>query len=476
MKVLSESRYDPRVAAVRVSGYPQRADSQGDLTPAVLRVAEQLGWSDEDRGPLGNVIANSARVLIKPNFVLHRNQGGWGTDSLVTHSSLVRAVTEAALRARPAEVRVGDAPLQSCDFGELLRREGLDRWSDELMSRNSRFKGIRDFRRTTCTMQNGVRMANEDLQPEDRFVLFDLGRDSLLEPISHIRGAFRVTRYDPRLMANTHAPGRHQYLVAREVLEADVIVNLPKLKTHKKAGVTCALKNLIGINGNKEFLPHHRIGGDGNGGDCYPGSNPVKKAIEYSLDRQNMAVSFGAAKLWNELAVNLDRVARLTGDRFGTEGSWSGNDTIWRTCLDLNRILLYGKLDGTLDQYPQRQAIHIVDAVIAGQGDGPVSPKPLPLGLIFAGQNPAAVDWVGALLLGYEPERIPLVREAFRAFAFPISSFTSAEVFLSGFLGSGLVDEVSGDWPWRASISYPAGWANAARPAPTPSLSERREA
>jgi uncharacterized protein (DUF362 family) len=60
-------------------------------------------------------------------------------------------------------------------------------------------------------------------------------------------------------MAKTHHPGVHQYLVAKEVIEADIIINLPKLKTHRKAGVTCALKNLIGINGNKEYLPHHRV-------------------------------------------------------------------------------------------------------------------------------------------------------------------------------------------------------------------------
>ena len=55
--------------------------------------------------------------------------------------------------------------------------------------------------------------------------------------------------------------GRHRYLVARELIEADVVFNVPKLKTHKKAGVTGALKNLVGINGHKAYLPHHRKGG-----------------------------------------------------------------------------------------------------------------------------------------------------------------------------------------------------------------------
>ena len=134
------------------------------------------------------------------------------------------------------------------------------------MRSDARFKGIRDFRRTTCVFVDGVRVSTEGLQSEDRFVLFDLGRDSLLEPITDARDSFRVTCYDPRLLAKTHAPGRHRYLVARDIIDADVVINLPKLKTHKKAGITCALKNLIGINGNKEYLPHHRIGGSTSGG------------------------------------------------------------------------------------------------------------------------------------------------------------------------------------------------------------------
>ena len=192
---------------------------------------------------------------------MHENQGAGGIEPLVTHPSLVRAATEAALRAGASQVMVGDAPVQGCDFDSLLSATGLDLWAASLMKSEPRFKGVHDFRRTTCVFVNGVRVASENLQGEDGFVLFDLGSESLLEPITDDRASFRVTCYDPRLMAKTHAPGRHQYLVARDVMEADVIINLPKLKTHKKAGVTCALKNLIGINGNKEYLPHHRTGG-----------------------------------------------------------------------------------------------------------------------------------------------------------------------------------------------------------------------
>ena len=45
----------------------------------------------------------------------------------------------------------------------------------QLQLQDSRFKGIRDFRRTVATFVDGVRIAEENVQPEDRFVLFDLG-------------------------------------------------------------------------------------------------------------------------------------------------------------------------------------------------------------------------------------------------------------------------------------------------------------
>src|ERR1700729_751539 len=196
------------------------------VSQALSRLADSLGWSDE-RGPFGGVIPQGARVLIKPNMVLHQNEdpryrGADGIDCLVTHASLIRAAAEAALLTGASEVLVGDAPIQGCDFEALVKGTGLDMWAHELRAREPRFKGVRDFRRTTCVIVHGVRVAAENLQSEDHFTLFDLGRESLLEPISGDDHRFRVAWYDHRLMAKTHHPGKHQYLVAREVVDADV--------------------------------------------------------------------------------------------------------------------------------------------------------------------------------------------------------------------------------------------------------------
>ena len=441
-------KFDPRVAIIGLEDYA------GDrVENAVDRAAQTLGWSGDARGPFSSVITPGARVLIKPNWVLHENQGPWGIEPLVTHASFIKAATHAALRAGAAQVVIGDAPLQGCDFEQLIAVTGLAQWAHDLMNREPRFKGLRDFRRTTCVFVDGVRIASENQAPEDEFVLFDLGRESLLEPITDESDSFRVTCYDPRLLARTHARGRHQYLVARPIIEAEVVINLPKLKTHKKAGVTCALKNLIGINGNKEYLPHHRIGGSSTGGDCYPGGSPIKLALEHTLDRKNKTTSMAAGRLWQTVATQLERAAHLMGDRVGVEGSWHGNDTIWRTCLDLNRILLYGRSDASVAESPQRRVIHIVDSVVAGQGDGPLAPEPLPLAVLLAGENAAAVDWVSAQLLGYDPQRIPIAREAFGAFRWPIATFAHQAVEMVG-------DELPSRH-FGTDVNYPIAWREA---------------
>ena len=109
----------------------------------------------------------------------------------------------------------------------------------------------------------------------------------------------------------------------------------------------------------------------------------------------------------------------------------------------------------------QRRVIHITDAIVAGQGNGPLSPESLPMGLIFAGGNAAAVDWVGAHLLGYPPENIPIVRESLGTFRWPLTSFTRSEIQLLGDLGEGVADEV---FEHRATkpINHPAGWRDVA--------------
>jgi hypothetical protein len=113
----------------------------------------------------------------------------------------------------------------------------------------------------------------------------------------------------------------------------------------------------------------------------------------------------------------------LIGADRNYEGSWHGNDTVWRMCLDLQHVLHYGRSDGTFADHQQRIVITLTDAIIAGEGDGPLSPTPAGLGLMTLGTSTAAVDWVHALLMGLVPSRVPLTREAFAPASRPLVAF-----------------------------------------------------
>ena len=364
--------------------------------------------------PLGDLVKPGGKIVVKPNLVLHRNEGPGGMDCMITHPAVLRAVLDYVFLAKPAQVVLGDAPLQGCDFERLLDFGDLRAVIGHFQGRGLPLE-VRDFRRTVMRSEGDLKQVAEDLRPESEYVRVDLGADSLLEPISKDWKKFRVTVYDPRKMRAHHRPGRHRFLIAREILEADLVVNAPKLKAHKKAGITCCLKNLIGINGNKEYLPHHRKGGadGGRGGDNYARGHWQMTGAENVLDFANRLRGFPRIYRFCERAAWWLMVrASRTDASVQLEGSWHGNDTIWRTCLDLNRALLYAGADGQMRETPQREEISIVDAVVAGQGEGPLAPEPLATGAVFAVRNPAVGDFLGARLLGFAAAKIPLLRHA----------------------------------------------------------------
>ena len=82
-------------------------------------------------------------------------------------------------------------------------------------------------------------------------------------------------------------------------------------------------------------------------------------------------------------------------------GGWYGNDTIWRSVLDLNKILLYADREGVMRSKRQRKFFSVVDGIIGGEGDGPVLAMPKVSGVLLAGFNPMAVDICATRLMGF---------------------------------------------------------------------------
>lgn len=443
-------------------------------TVAVARASYDVGQLEEllsrlllgTLGPGESLLRAGERVLLKPNWVLHRNLGNGGMSCMVTHPAMIEAVVRFVSGFQPREIIIADAPVQGCRWESLVdpRLEAVLRSAaGDIPLR------LLDLRRQI--LRSGLERGHDiGALDDESYALFNLGADSLLEPISR-SGPFRVTMYDPRRLADNHRPGVHRYLIAKVPLEADLVINLPKLKTHRKAGITAALKNLVGINGNKDYLPHHRAGSPREGGDCYPDSSAVKRLGEYLLDTANKRIgrrssrylrftASGILSINAHLRASLSRKPNLSFRENvllhrDVEGGWSGNDTTWRMCLDLNRILLFGRPDGSMSDTRQRRVLHICDGVIAGQGEGPLSPEPLELGVVTCSASGAAADWVHCELLGIDPAKIPIVREAFGSFRWPLVETT--EVFIRN-LDNSATRQSSRLETIRQPALLPRGW------------------
>ncbi len=55
-----------------------------------------------------------------------------------------------------------------------------------------------------------------------------------------------------------------------------------------------------------------------------------------------------------------------------------------------------------------------MDGVIAGEGDGPLSPTNVPLGAVIAATDPVALDLVALRLMGFDERNFPKICEPIR--------------------------------------------------------------
>jgi len=136
------------------------------------------------------VSARGLRVLLKPNLVEYE------TGTLInTHPLVVAGAIDAFRRAGAAEVIVAEGPGHRRDMEYLLTASGL---ADHLR--------------------------------EMRVPFVDLNLDDV-RPVK-LRSRFT---------------GLEELLLPEEVLKADVLVSMAKLKTHHWAGMTASMKNLFGV-------------------------------------------------------------------------------------------------------------------------------------------------------------------------------------------------------------------------------------
>ena len=352
-------------------------------------------------------VVSGKKILIKPNWVKHNTKvdDEW---CLCTNERLILATLKLVLERKPVSVVIADAPIQGCDWNKLLSKNFLQKC--EILSRQYGISVyIKDFRKVIYDSATNEVVREE--KSDSDYIIFDMGKDSFLEPITKGRKEFRVNCYNPDELAKTHYEGVHKYCIAKDVFEADVILTMPKMKTHQKAGVTNAMKILVGVNGDKAYLPHHRIGAKGYGGDCYPGKSWLRSISEWVLDNANRRIGESFYKTLLYVSAVFWKLSKPSKEQ-NLAAAWYGNDTVWRMVMDLNHIAMYGRLDGSLCKEPQRVIYSLCDGIIGGQGNGPLSPEPLPLGVLAFSNNSYWMDLIMGKLFSLKIDKIPNLRVA----------------------------------------------------------------
>jgi uncharacterized protein (DUF362 family) len=473
------SAADPRRVAVvhePALDYPLTPpfDPPNPVYAAVCRALADLGLDAARAGrpdwnPLGAFVGPGQHVVLKPNFVSSRNfHLRYDRDDFLcccTHPSVVRPLLDLAWRALEGRgtVSIAEAPLEGGDLGTTLGALGVEAMLEVLRRRDGipvELIDLRDFQIVPRMVADNVRVAGRSLNlgllerralPGDPrgYSVVDLGPASDFAGLDGRNARLRFHHSNPDLPSRHHHGTRHEYSLPNTVLAADLLISVPKMKSHKKTGVTLALKNMIGTTNQKYWLPHFTAGAPPDG-DEYPVVPPAGARLATFLSRMTLPGGHG-------LVVRFPPADRRE-DPYLYDGNWSGNDTLWRTILDLNRAVRYAGRDGRLHTTPQRAVLALVDGIVAGEGNGPLAPEPRRCGVLVAGVDWWAVDWVTTRLMGVDPDAIRFLSDAARAAPYPVTALRPDDV--------AVVPPAHADL--RFAFRLPLGWRDAALAAPGP--------
>ncbi len=385
--------------------------------------------------PFKTLVRPGEIVFIKPNMIAEKHRKNTDWDYVITNGSVIRPIIDYLFIAMNGEGRIiiGDAPQTDSKYPEIIKLMGLE----EIRELYSRVKG---FEIELINLQDEYWVTKDDiitdkvtLKGDPRgSILYNLGNESYFTEYDNLNIKYYGAGYDIKETNEAHSNGNHKYAIAKSPIIADVFINIPKLKTHKKCGITVNLKSLVGINANKNLLPHYIFGAPENKGDQFDKLTTKRKLenflvtnVKSRINRQNKLFEFIARKFKGkayEIFGDTEEVIR--------SGNWYGNDTVWRMSLDLNKILLYGQIDGQMEPSKRKRYFSIVDGIKSMEGNGPVAGTCKNTGLVVAGFDPVAVDVVCATLMGFDYKKINLLNRSFDKVKYPITELKPEDIVI----------------------------------------------
>ncbi|MFC1762301.1 DUF362 domain-containing protein [Planctomycetota bacterium] len=404
------------------------ARKPNEVYRSVRGLFQQAGMDVEHYGtrlwnPFGKWISSGQTVFVLCNFVYHRRprESLKEFQSKCTHGSIIRAVIDYIFIAvgPMGRIRFGNAPLQSCVWPRVLNQTGGQRVEAFYASVKAPVESA-DLRLFINEHSGNLLASKVEAHPEEMGVTIDLSQRSLLAALDGQETHYRVSDYNPEHTGSFHANGSHRYVLHRHIVESDVIFSIPKLKTHEKVGITCAIKGCVGAIGHKDCLAHHRRGTPQHGGDEFR-SDPLGLLACLSSFHDLVQRSQPGTLYGHSLRLFLRGLRSLIRRIAPTmNGAWSGNDTCWRMAIDIARLIGYARRDGSISSELQRPHLALLDGIIGGDGNGPLNPRPVESGVLVFADNPVDLDFCATRIMGYDPNTLPIVREAARLTDLPL--------------------------------------------------------
>jgi len=344
--------------------------------------AYDLTWqtvADLHLGPYNNPLADlitdvdgdgTIEVLIKPNTVRYFADDGGERNPVYSHPAIIRPLVDMLAIAGAQEIRIGDGSNGTGGLFAKMDQQGFTQaYLNQLMA-----------------LWPGITVSRVDFQNLSHWSWVDLGADAgeagastyydsgyndtdLVKSADGSASSY-FGAVDPH---GRPGPGKYNCMgwqaVTDYVFDADVIIDLAKLKVHYYGVSTAILKNWVGITMFSTF---------------------------------NMSENYWC------------RIAHEPTNPTSYEKTF-GNDILWREVADLHRGALYWR-DGAVHSTPQRRYLCILDAINCGERyHDPDTPWPYWLHTMLAGVDPVAIDAVGARLQRYDFRNISIINNAHAA-------------------------------------------------------------
>ncbi len=378
-----------------ISGFERE---QSDVYSLVEK-ALMLSNPQNPENPFTNLISPGDTVVIKPN---------WSTQAIfpipVTHTSTIYPIAEYAIKAGAKTVRFVEGPMSIYPNQKYF-------WG---------YNFINVYNMVDYLSQKypQVKIEFQDAN-DDHFFWVDVDKES------EFYGKYDITDLDHDghrgfennpffnvADANNYNPKKYKiaiYAIARSYLDSDVVINVPKLKTHNYIGITIALKNLMGLNlrTTSHFLSPEAL-------EFYQHQENYKNFRESNSRDVPHHFSHKAQKKYNPT------------------NRMYFNDVLWRSLADLNKIILYADKKGRMTNIKQRNYFNVVDGIYGSEKNGPTCTDLTKPHVIVAGVDQVKVDAVCCRIMDWDPKMVPLVKNVDRITKLPVGNMKDYEHHIVG--------------------------------------------